>query len=146
MTSQHFLIPLDFSEHANQALDYAMALATKLHARLTLLHVIHMPPWAGADLSTYMEDIEAQANHATQDSLKRVQDVGLEATRVVVHGIPWQEIVQLATDRQVDLIIMGTHGRTGIQHVLLGSVAEKVVRLAPCPVLVTRASHQASTP
>jgi nucleotide-binding universal stress UspA family protein len=145
MTAQHFLVPLDFSEHANQALVYAMALAAKLQARLTLLHVIYTPPWIGPDLSAYVADIEAQARQAMETNLRRVRNAGLEATTMLVHGTPWQEIVQTAENRQVDLIIMGTHGRTGLQHILLGSVAEKVVRLAPCPVLVTRSSQKAST-
>lgn len=145
MSTQHFLVPVDFSEYANQALDYAIALATKLQSRLTLLHVIHIPPLAAVDIGPYMTDIEAHARKAIEGNLQRVHDAGLEGTMVLVHGIPWQEIVQTAEDKQVDLIIMGTHGRSGIHHVLLGSVAEKVVRLAPCPVLVTRASPKAAS-
>jgi nucleotide-binding universal stress UspA family protein len=146
MSTQHFLVPVDFSEYANQALDYAIALATKLQSRLTLLHVIYMPALAAGEIGPYMTDIEAQARKAIEGNLQRVNDAGLEGTTMLVHGIPWQEIVQTAEDKLADLIIMGTHGRSGIQHVLLGSVAEKVVRLAPCPVLVTRASpKEAST-
>ena len=63
---------------------------------------------------------------------------------VVAHGIPFQEIIDTAKVRQVDLIVMGTHGRTGLLHVLLGSVAERVVRLAPCPVLVARQTTPAT--
>jgi universal stress protein A len=63
-----------------------------------------------------------------------------------VYGIPFQSIIGVARDKQVDMIIMGTHGRTGLKHVLLGSVAEKVVRLASCPVLITRASTDTSAP
>jgi universal stress protein A len=60
-----------------------------------------------------------------------------------VHGVPFQGIVDAARDQHVDLIVMGTHGRTGLRHVLVGSGAEKVVRLAPCPVLVTRGTTEA---
>ena len=70
--------------------------------------------------------------------LARVTAAGLVGEIVVGHGVPFQEILDTAKKRQVDLIIMGTHGRTGLVHVLLGSVAEKVVRLAPCPVLIAR--------
>ena len=73
-----------------------------------------------------------------QACLERVTAAGLEGEIAVVHGIPFQEILDTAKTQQVDLIIMGTQGRTGLQHVLMGSVAEKVVRLAPCPVLVVR--------
>jgi nucleotide-binding universal stress UspA family protein len=70
-----------------------------------------------------------------------VRDTGLACEAVVAHAVPFQQIVNLAGARNVDMIVMSTHGRTGLAHMLLGSVAEKVVRLAPCPVLVTRGPH-----
>jgi nucleotide-binding universal stress UspA family protein len=69
---------------------------------------------------------------------KRVEGEGLTVDTVLVRGTPFREIVEIAQTQQVDLIIMGTHGRTGMAHLLMGSVAERVVRLAPCPVMVTR--------
>jgi len=143
MATQHFLVPLDFSEHANQALDYAINLAGKLDARLTLLHVIQSVPLGGADMGVtlpyaYLQDLEAEIMQSMESYLARVTTAGLEGTTVVVRGVPFHEILETAKTQLVDLIIMGTHGRTGLQHVLLGSVAEKVVRLAPCPVLVAR--------
>jgi len=143
MASQHFLVPLDFSEYANQALDYAIHLAGKLDARLTLLHVIQSLPLGGVDMGvtvpyTYMQELEAEIMESMNDYLQRVTAAGLEGEITVVHGVPFHEIIELAKNQHVDLIIMGTHGRTGFQHVLLGSVAEKVVRMAPCPVLVAR--------
>jgi universal stress protein A len=143
MATQHFLVPLDFSEHANQALDYAINLAGKLDARLTLLHVIQSVPLGGADMGVtlpyaYLQDLEAEIMQSMESYLARVTAAGLEGATVVVHGAPFHEILETAKTQLVDLIIMGTHGRTGLQHVLLGSVAEKVVRLAPCPVLVAR--------
>ena len=77
-------------------------------------------------------------------ALARVQQAGLHGDSVIVEGIPLQEIIDMADSRDIDLIVMGTHGRTGLTHVLMGSVAEKVVRLAPCPVLVTRGKMEAS--
>ena len=143
MAAQHFLVPLDFSEYANQALDYAINLASKLGARLTLLHVVQSLPMGGVDMGitlpyTYIEDLEAEITESMNDYLRRVTAAGLEGEVAVVHGVPFHEIIETAKTKQADLIIMGTHGRTGLQHVLLGSVAEKVVRLAPCPVLVAR--------
>jgi nucleotide-binding universal stress UspA family protein len=70
--------------------------------------------------------------------VQRVTAAGLVGDMVVVHGVPFQAILETASSQQVDLIVMGTHGRTGLRYVLLGSVAEKVVHLAPCPVLVVR--------
>lgn len=143
MAAQRFLVPVDFSDYANQALDYAIGLAGKLGARLTLLHVIQSLPLGGVDMGvalpyTYIQDLEAEITNSMQAYLERVTAAGLEGEIAVVHGVPFHEILETAKMQQVDLIIMGTHGRTGFQHVLLGSVAEKVVRLAPCPVLVVR--------
>jgi nucleotide-binding universal stress UspA family protein len=146
MTAQRFLVPIDFSEDANQALEYAIGLASKLGARVTLLHVIQPPPWGGADMdvtlpyaySLFIQNLEAEVAHRMQACLERVTAGGLEGEVTVVRGVPFREILETAKMQQVDLIIMGTQGRTGLQHVLMGSVAEKVVRLAPCSVLVVR--------
>jgi nucleotide-binding universal stress UspA family protein len=143
MAAQRFLVPLDFSESANQALDYAITLAGKLGARLTLLHVMQSLPLGGVDMGVtiplaYLQDLEAEIRRSMESCLERVTAAGLEGDMVIVHGVPFHEIIEAAKTHQVDLIVMGTHGRTGFHHVLLGSVAEKVVRLAPCPVLVVR--------
>ena len=151
MSTQHILIPIDFSAYADRALDFAMALASKLPARLTLLHVIQIIPLGlaegGAPLPyTYIETLEAEVQQSLETYRQRVQEAGLDCDIMVVHGIPFQSIIDVARDQQVDLIIMGTHGRTGLKHILLGSVAEKVVRLAPCPVLITRGPTDTSEP
>jgi nucleotide-binding universal stress UspA family protein len=145
MTVHHVLVPIDFSPYAEQALDYAIALAPKLQARVTLLHVIQPPLVAGADMGVwpspaFIEELETAITSDMEGYLARVTAAGLAGEIVVVHGVPFQEILNTAKKRQVDLIIMGTHGRTGLSHVFLGSVAEKVLRLAPCPVLVARQS------
>jgi nucleotide-binding universal stress UspA family protein len=144
MIPQHILVPLDFSDPANQALEYAMQLARQLQARLTLLHVTHLPPLADVDITAYMAQVEASAQQALEACLQRAQQDGLPVQSLLVQGVPWRAIVDQAKTIQADLIVMSTHGRTGVQHFLLGSVAEKVVRLAPCPVLVTRPSAQAT--
>jgi universal stress protein A len=143
MTAQRFLVPVDFSEDANQAVKYATDLASKLGARMTLLHVIQLLPFGSGDMGvtvpyTYTQDLEAEITSRMQVYLERVTAAGLEGEIAVAHGVPFQEILETAKAQQVNLIIMGTHGRTGLQYVLMGSVAEKVVRLAPCPVLVVR--------
>ena len=149
MTAQHILVPIDFSEYADQALDYAIALGKPLQAHLTVLHVIHLTPWAMGDMvtsfpGTFLEQVETEAQQLMQASLGRVHDAGLQGETVIVHGVPFQVIIETAKDKGVDLIVMGTHGRTGLPHTLMGSVAEKVVRLSPCPVLVTREKREAS--
>jgi nucleotide-binding universal stress UspA family protein len=143
MVAQRFLVPLDFSPYADQALDYAIALAQQLHAHMTLLHVIQPLATGGTDLGvvlpyTYIQELEEGILSALDTALDKVTAAGLKGERLMVHGVPFHEIVDAAQRRQADLIIMGTHGRTGLTHIFLGSVAEKVVRLAPCPVLVVR--------
>jgi nucleotide-binding universal stress UspA family protein len=145
MVAQRVLVPLDFSAPSQQALNYAIELAGKLQASLTLLHVIQTPvlvggPAMGVDTSLvlYLEELEAEMWQTIETHVARVQAAGLAGDALVVHGTPFQQIIDIAAARQVDLIVMGTHGHTGLQHFFLGSVAEKVVRMAPCPVLVTR--------
>lgn len=149
MTAKHILVPTDFSEHANYALDYAIELAKILQSRLTFLHVIHLTPLAMGDLGTsglvpYLEEMETDAQQHMQALLHRAHQEGLQGETAIVQGAPFQSIVEMAESQDIDLIVMGTHGRAGLTHVLMGSVAEKVVRLAPCPVLVTRGTTEAS--
>ncbi|GIX47207.1 MAG: hypothetical protein KatS3mg131_1418 [Candidatus Tectimicrobiota bacterium] len=139
----HYLVATDFSSHADEALTTALALAQRLGARLTLLHVIARPPLGEASWLSYLAEVEAEAREALERRLARVREAGLEGEAVVVHGIPWQEIVAQAQARKADLVVVGTHGRSGLLHALLGSVAEKVVRHAPCPVLVVRTAAAA---
>ena len=140
MPAQHILVPIDFSTNSDHALDYAMTLAHTLQARLTLLHVIE--PWVVGSVETlpytYIQDLEAKITDIMTSYRERVTMAGLQSDFTIVHGVPFQVIIETAHTAHVDLIIMGTHGRTGLPHVLLGSVAERVVRLAPCPVLVVR--------
>lgn len=149
MIAKHILVPTDFSEYANYALDYAIELAQALQARLTVLYVFHLSSLAlGEAPPTVLDDtltaMETKAQQQTQMALTRVQNSSLQGDSVIVEGIPSQMIIETAERRDVDLIVIGTHGRTGLTHILMGSVAEKVVRLAPCPVLVTRGTIGAS--
>jgi nucleotide-binding universal stress UspA family protein len=151
MIVQHVLVPIDFSATADRALAYAIALAQQLQARLTLLHVLDMTPLAMGDMDTGMpvsalDALETEAQHLLQASLDRVQHAGLQGDRLLVQGSPAQAIVDMAGEQGVDLILMGTHGRTGLAHVFLGSVAEHVVRQGPCPVLVVRRAPDTSAP
>ncbi len=148
MEIQHILVPIDFSPCSEAAFDFAVDLARRLGARLTLLHVIHVMPLgvAGGEATlpyAYLAEIEQDAQQALTGYQERAREAGVSAETRVVHGIPPQSIVEIAQDAHADLIVMGTHGRTGLQHILLGSVAERVLRQAPCPVLTVR-QHEAS--
>jgi nucleotide-binding universal stress UspA family protein len=145
MIVQHVLVPIDFSATADRALTYAIALAQQLQARLTLLHVLDLTPVTMEDMTaTYLDDLETDAQHLLQASRERVQRAGLQGESLLVQGTPTQTIIDTAGEQGVDLIIMGTHGRTGLAHVFLGSVAEHVVRQGPCPVLVVRRAPDTS--
>lgn len=144
MNIQHILVPTDFSACSSHALDLAIQLGRLLHARITLLHVVQIPYLVGSGagmgegMALYTEQAETEAHQMLAAYVKRLSDAGLECDTIVDHATPFQRIVDHAETQHVDLIIMGTHGHTGLQHMLLGSVAEKVVRLACCPVMVTR--------
>ncbi len=135
------LVPTDFSKHSQTALNYAVAFARKFGAQLHLMHILQ-------DLAVFFPDAVSvvpptdQLNTAVQAALERlVHENHLEAQNVqlvVRVGSPFHEIAEYARDTGIDLIVMGTHGRGGLMHLLMGSVAEKVVRKAPCPVLTVR--------
>jgi nucleotide-binding universal stress UspA family protein len=141
MQIQHILVPMDFSPSAEQALEQAVALARQFQARITLLHAIHLPVSTEVGLTAYLSEMEVSAQRGMETYQKRVADAGVQVESLVLVGIPFRQIIETAADKDVDLIVMGTHGRTGVQHWILGSVAERVARLAPCPVLVARPPH-----
>jgi len=139
------LVPTDFSKFSKIAVNYAVALAEKFGAELYLLHVVQ-------DLALFIPDAVAvvppvavpvdQFTVAARAALDRVVEEN-QLERFTVHrevreGTPFYEIIRFAKEANIDLIVMGTHGHTGLAHVLLGSVTEKVVRKAPCPVLTIR--------
>jgi nucleotide-binding universal stress UspA family protein len=142
---RRILVPTDFSKSSQNALRYAAAFAEKFSAELYLLHVVQ-------DLALFIPEAVMvappvappldQFRAAARTALERViHDFALPGITIhpeVVEGFPFDEIVRFAQQKTIDLIVMGTHGHTGLMHLLLGSVAEKVVRRAPCPVLTVR--------
>jgi nucleotide-binding universal stress UspA family protein len=131
------LHPTDFSEQAAYALQLACSLARDYGARLVVLHVFRPPVVYGEglippDLGSLKEE--------ERDQLQRLQvpDVGVRAERRLADGDPAAETIRAARELGADLIVMGTHGRTGLGRLLMGSVAEQVVRKAPCPVLTVK--------
>jgi len=136
------LVPIDFSPHAKKALEYAVDLATKFGAEITLLHVLEQLVYPGEWLVAMptTSSFVPETRRALEEKLEgMMEDQSVKKKITVRMGRAWQEIVEFAKERGSDLIVMGTHGYTGVQHVLLGSVAEKVLRHAPCPVLSIRA-------
>jgi nucleotide-binding universal stress UspA family protein len=142
------LVPHDFSSSANHATAIARDEA-KLHGgTIVLLHVIDLPyqlspdsmivpPEAGAPISVKQYAIESAEAHL-QDIARRLAKDGATATAVVAFGNPVDEINQAVSDHKADLVVMGTHGRTGLRHLMAGSVAERVVRSSKVPVLTIR--------
>jgi len=137
-----FLVPTDFSEGALAAVEYAIALAAKSGAEIILLHVME-PTVYSLDFALTRPDITAEVRQAAVASLGQlIEDAGargVRAEQALVTGTPFVEIGKAAAERKANLIVMGTHGRTGLAHAVLGSTAERVVRTAPCPVLTVKA-------
>ena len=135
--------PIDFSPCSQEALRVAVELAREGSGSLVLAHVWEPPKWGSGEAPIAPEVIQDLVD-AEQAELEKwtAKAKQLGAREVAVQfltGVAWDAIVGLLKrDPSIDLVVMGTHGRTGLKHVLIGSVAEKVVRLAPCPVLVVR--------
>ncbi|MBI4886302.1 MAG: universal stress protein [Acidobacteria bacterium] len=143
---KHVLVPTDFSEHSDAALDCARHVAARFGASLHLLHVLDdrvISGSAGSEL-VVAESSEVRAARATDveerlaDRLDEGDRITLRATTGVLFGAPAPSIASYAAGYGFDLIVMGTHGRTGLAHLLMGSVAEHVVRSATCPVITVK--------
>jgi universal stress protein A len=134
------LVPTDFSQPSERALDYARDLGHQFGASLHLLHVVNRPLLAeGLAAEAAVSHGAALGSEMAAEAQRRLHEAVPDAASAdVVFGYAARSIVEHASRLGVDLIVMGSHGRTGIAHVLLGSVAEAVVRTAPCPVLTVR--------
>src|SRR5476651_1538960 len=135
------LLPTDFSNYSATATKYACELATKFDAELHILHTLetHLsstPNFGlGLDLPKYVSESKAAAAKSLAGVLDPKWSEGRTVIHAIVEGSPKVEIIGYARKQNIDLIVIATHGRTGLAHVLMGSVAETVVRTAPCPVL-----------
>jgi universal stress protein A len=146
MTITRILVPTDFSCDADTAMRYAIDLAKPFGASVELLHVVEDPLAAGMwSAEFYTAEIAGLQLNLVKDSEARLQRIVEDANTPVWlvsevrTGSAATTIVETAREHHADLIVMGTKGRTGLAHLLMGSVAERVVRLAPCPVLTVRA-------
>ena len=144
---QRILTTTDFSTHSKVALQYAVEFARAFNAEVILTHVVdsamflsQLPPVGEVYFPPNIADL--QGDQARAECERILKESGIARGRVVIGtGSPFLEIVRIATEEKADLIILGTHGRGAVAHMLLGSVAEKVVRKAPCPVLTVRSGE-----
>jgi nucleotide-binding universal stress UspA family protein len=141
---KEIVVPTDFSDHSLRGLDYAVEIADRFSSGLKLVYVIE-PLLQAADLSWTTVDFEELNTAHKESAEKQLTQIreeripkGIPADTVILFGKPFVEIVKFAKNENCDLIVMATHGRGAVSHILMGSTAEKVVRKAPCPVLTVK--------
>ncbi len=138
------LVPLDFSDYTDEIVNVAVQIGGKFGSTIHLLHVIpnmdYFTPYESflstESLVTIQRDIEREVARDMDEVVKNIKD--LPVTKAIHTGVVSLEIVDYLRAEKMDLVVMGTHGRGGLEHILIGSVAEKVVRKSPCPVLTIR--------
>lgn len=140
---KNILCPIDYSVYSEKALKYAIEFAEKYNAKLYLMHVLDIRIYDITDPELYnVNVIDKETINKLRERLHKCisEDTrkNIEVETIVIEGVPFAEIIKKARECKVDLIVLGTHGRTGLSHAIMGSVAEKVVRKAPCPVLTIR--------
>jgi nucleotide-binding universal stress UspA family protein len=144
---KRILVATDFSDTANSAVDYAIMLARPFDAEVVLVHAWEIPVYAFPDGAMIpgglFDGLEAASDEALQKALKGNEKSGVRMRGVLRMGPAWREIGLVAESEKADLIVLGTHGRRGVVRMVLGSVAERVVRTAPCPVLTVGPRHKA---
>lgn len=140
------LVPTDFSDFSKPALTYGCAIAARFDAELHLLHVVPDPAMLVPEAAAFsVESMEAQTEVLRVESMKTLNTLppdgwsdGKPVVREIRVGAAFMEIIDYAREKDIDLIVIGTHGRSGLMHVLMGSVAERIVRKSPCPVLTVK--------
>jgi nucleotide-binding universal stress UspA family protein len=140
---QRILVPLDFSEHAAAILEWAVHLAEQHRSKMILMHAYHLPvefqQMEGAYLpAEFWTQVKSEAQKTLEGHAAKIRSKGIGVEVVVAEGYAATAIEEEAVRSQADLIVIGTHGHTGLKHLLLGSVAERVVQKAPCPVLTVK--------
>jgi nucleotide-binding universal stress UspA family protein len=149
---KRILVPTDFSEPAKEAFKAAVELAQHFSAQLLMVHVVppvpvpYQPlvsPTPAFDITSYLQELVKASKDTLQNYVTENVPEGIPATISVTAGDPAYEILRLAKELESDIIVIATHGHGGWRHFLFGSVAEKVVRQAPCPTLVVHAPQEA---
>jgi nucleotide-binding universal stress UspA family protein len=147
MQFRHILAPTDFSEYSKKAVASALELAKTFGAKLTILHVIELPPYPIEGYvppslgASFLDELERQAKQDLAQIVPDAEGALPQVARLVAVGTPYRTIIDTAEAEQVDLIVMATVGRTGFSRLVMGSIAERVVRTASCPVLTIRPSE-----
>ena len=132
----------DFSRHGVHGFRYAITLCKCFHAKMVILHAITLPatipadPTGGVALTEPFDELEEESKARLEEMLAQVKQHGIEAEALLVEGAPHKKTIQEAERIGADLIVVGTHSRTGVEHLLLGSTAERIIRHSPIPVLV----------
>jgi nucleotide-binding universal stress UspA family protein len=146
---QRILVPVDFSDHTPALLDWSIHLAAEHGSRIVLLHAYHLPvefqQLEGAYLPPdFWTSVKTEAQEQLGQLAESVRARGIEVETVVCEGYAATAIIEEAERREADLIVIGTHGLSGLKHLLLGSIAERVVQKAPCPVLTVKTAVSGS--
>ena len=144
MLIKKVLVLTDGSQNSRSALRYAVEICRNFDASLHLLSVIEdMPSYATLEVgSEFISKVQETIKGEVVSCAGYCETSGIACDDEIRHGVPYEEIVNYAKEIDVDLIVMATHGHTGLSHILLGSVAEKVMRHAPCPVMITRVDNK----
>lgn len=146
MRIETILVPTDFSEHADKAFEIALQLASTLGSRLELLHVYDFGQWVTLYEVTFAdragEKIRLEAMARLKPLVDRARTNGVEVSTLIVLGTPSQTIIARASETKADLIVMGTRGLGSLKQLILGSVAARTLRMAPCPVLTIAADSE----
>ena len=140
------LVPTDFSDFSRPAMQYGCAIAARFGSELHLLNIVPDPAMLVPEAAAFsIETMQAQSESLVKDAEALLQklppdgwDDGKPVVREVRVGAAFMEIIDYARENEIDLIVIGTHGRSGLMHILMGSVAERIVRKAPCPVLTVK--------
>lgn len=144
MRVKTIIVPTDFSPLSDEAVDFSIGLGEQLGARLVFFHSMELPQEPGNLTPMYDEGYAYNKDRikaVLNDLVRKAKEAGIQADAETADGIPHEEVVRMAEKVKADLIVMATHGRTGLARMTMGSQAEQVVRKAPCPVLTVKGHH-----
>lgn len=137
---KRILFPTDGSETSEKAVDHALSLASVYDASLYILHVVNIAKYSSLsgeiEWGSVSESLREEGEEVTENVKNKAEKKGIDVTTFINDGVPHKEILKISRDKDIDLIVMGTHGRSGVDRILLGSVTERVLRSSEIPMLV----------